>query len=105
MKITLVDPQKKNPKRFNIYLDGKFGFGTDEDTVVKFRLIVGKEINTEDLDTILLETEIGKLMGRMYGLFSVRQRSEKEIRDYLRNLNFKKKINEQEEMSGMLQYV
>ena len=98
MKVTLVEPQKKNPRRFNIYLDGVFSFGADEDTVVKFRLVPGKEINSVDLDVILMETEVGRLMGRMYVLFNVRLRSEKEVRDYLRQLNFKKKVKEYEEI-------
>ena len=91
-KITLVEPQKKNPHRFNIYLDGVFGFGADEDTVVKFRLVPGKVIEPTDLEKILFETEVGKLMGRMYNLFSIRMRSEKEVRDYIRNLSFKRKF-------------
>lgn len=99
MRVTSVEPQKKNPHRYNIFLDGQFAFGADEDTVVKFRLVTGKIIEPSDLDKILLETEIGKFMGRMYNLLAIRMRSEKEIRDYLRNLNFKKKSKDQEQIS------
>ena len=102
MKITQVEPQRKNPNRFNIFLDGVFAFGADEDTVVNYRLIVGKEIPPEQLPKILFETEIGKLMERMYVLFSRRQRSEKEVRGYLRNLSFKRKIKAQEELSELV---
>jgi regulatory protein len=101
-KITLVEPQKKNKYRFNIYLDGEFAFGADEDTVVNFRLLKGKELSEEDLEKILFETEIGVVMGRMYGLFSRRQRTEREVRDYLRNLSFKRKLKEQEEISEVV---
>ena len=97
MLITSVEPQKKNTKRFNIFLDGSFGFGADEDTVVKFRLLKGKQIAKEDLDKILFETEVGKEMERMYSLFSIRQRSEKEVRDYFKKRNFLKKVKEKEE--------
>ena len=99
MKITQVEPQKKNPYRYNIFLDGQFAFGVDEDALVSQRLIVGKEISTEELPKILFETEVGKLMERMYALFTRRQRSEKEVRDYLRNLSFKRKVKDQEEIS------
>ena len=102
MKITQVERQKKNLNRFNIYLDGKFAFGADEDSVVEFRLLVGKELDANELETILFGTEVGELMERMYGLFSVRQRSEKEVLEYLRNLNFKRKIAEKEELSQMV---
>jgi len=99
MKITSVEPQKKNPHRFNIFLDGLFAFGADEDLVVNRRLVLGKEISSEDLEKILFEVEVGKLMERMYRLFNVRQRSEKEVKDYLKNLAFKRKIKDQEEIS------
>lgn len=101
-KITLVEPQKKNKNRFNIYLDGEFAFGADEDTVVNFRLLKGKEVEEGNLEKILLETEIGKVMERMYGLFGRRQRTEKEVRDYLRNLSFKRKLKDQEEISELV---
>lgn len=102
MKITQVEKQKKNMNRYNIYLDGKFAFGADEDSVVEQRLVVGKELSPEDLERILFATEVGRLMERMYGLFSVRMRSEKEIRDYLRQLNFKRKLKDIEELSEVV---
>jgi regulatory protein len=101
-KITLVERQKKNQNRFNIYLDGEFAFGADEDTVVNFRLLKGKEILDEELEKILFETEIGKLMERMYGLFGRRQRTEREVRDYLRNLSFKRTLKDQEAISEVI---
>ena len=84
MKITQVEPQKKNPKRFNLFLDGEFAFGADEDLVVNRRLVVGKIISAEELDKILFEAEVGKLMEKMYRLWNIRQRSEREIRNYFR---------------------
>ncbi len=84
-KITEVSPQKKNPHRFNVFLDGEFAFGADEDLVVNRRLVVGKIISSEDLNKILFEAEVGKLMERMHRLWNIRQRSEKEVRDYFRN--------------------
>lgn len=57
MKITSVDPQKKNP--------------------------------------------LEKLMERIYALFNIRQRSEKEIRDYLKKLSFKRKVKGKEEISDL----
>lgn len=84
MKITSVEPQKKNPKRFNIFLDGQFAFGADEDLVVDYRLISGKVIDKALFDKLLFEAEVGKLMERMYNLFSIRQRSEREVRNYFK---------------------
>lgn len=106
-KITSIEPQKKtlrlrsgqSPRRFNVYLDGLFAFGADEDLIVDRRLVVGKEISTEELEKILFEVEVGKLMERMYRLFNIRLRSEKEIREYLKRLSFKRKVKTAEEIS------
>lgn len=98
-KITSVEPQTKNPHRFNIFLDDAFAFGTDEDLVVEYRLIAGKLLDTADVDKLLFETEVGKLAERMYRLWNIRPRSEKEVRDYLKNLSFKRKIKGREEIS------
>lgn len=100
--ITSVEPQKKNSKRFNIFLDGVFAFGADEDLIVNFRLVPGKIISQQDLEKLLFESEVGKFMERMYGLFSIRIRSEKEVRDYLKNLSFKRKIKDKEEISDLV---
>ncbi|MFA5932809.1 MAG: RecX family transcriptional regulator [Microgenomates group bacterium] len=102
LTITSVEPQKKNLKRFNIFLDGKFAFGADEDLIVDHRLVVGKIIQTEDLEKLLFEAEVGKLMEKMYNWFSFRQHSEKETRDYLKNLSFKRKIKDQDEISEVV---
>src|SRR5689334_1970450 len=102
MKITSVEPQKKNPKRFNVFLDGQFAFGADGDLVVERRLVVGKEISGEDMEKILSEAEVGKLVEKIYGLLNIRYRSEREIRDYLKQLSFKRKLKEQDEISEVV---
>lgn len=98
-KITSVEPQIKNPRRFNVFLDGVFVFGADEDLVVEYRLISGKIIEASLLEKLLFESEVGKLMERMYRLFNIRQRSEREVRNYFKNLSFKRKIKDQEQIS------
>lgn len=102
MKITSVEPQKKNTNRYNIFLDGQFAFGADEDLVVDKRLIVGKEIKPDDLQLLIEEAELGKLMERLYGLLGRRQRSEKEIRDYLRIKNHESRIKGKQEVSELV---
>lgn len=100
-KITSVEPQK-NPRRFSIFLDGEFAFGADEDLVVEYRLVFGKEISQVLLEKLVSETEIGKLMGRMYKLFNIRPRSEKEVRDYFHKRNQQLKIKDKEITSALV---
>lgn len=101
-KVTSVEPQKKNPKRFNVFLDGEFAFGADEDLVVNRRLIAGKVIAPEDIDKILFEAEVGKLMERMYRWFALRQHSEKEVRDYFRVKSQESRVKGKEEISQLV---
>lgn len=101
-KITSVEPQKLNPHRFNIFLDSSFAFGADEDLIVEYRLLVGKEISQELLEKILFDAEVGKLMERLYRLSSDRMHSEKEIKDYLKRLSFKRKVKAQDEISDIV---
>lgn len=101
-KITSLEPQKKNPKRFNVYLDGQFAFGADPDLIVKYRLLPGKEVKQEDLENLIFESEVGILMERVYRLFSIRQRTEKEVRDYFKHKNFEAKVRGQEEVSDLV---
>lgn len=98
-KITSVESQKRNPHRFNVFLDRQFAFGADEDLVVEYRLISGKIIDQTLVEKLLFEAEVGKLMERMYRLWNIRPRSEKEVRSYLRSLSFKRKIKGKEEIS------
>lgn len=101
-KITSVEPQKKNPKRYNVFLDGAFAFGADEDLIVNRRLVVGKIIKPEDMEKILFETEVGKLMEKMYRWFSLRQHSEKEVREYFRIKNLELRIKNGEQISELV---
>lgn len=100
-KITSVEPQKKKQGRFNIYLDGEFAFGADEDLVVNRRLVVGKIIAPEDMEKILFEAEVGKLMERMYRWFNIRQHSEREVRNYFRIKNLESRIKGKEQISQL----
>lgn len=84
MKITQVEPQKNNPGRFNVYLDGNFAFGASEDLVVNLKLVPGKNIDNAQLKKLLDDTEVDKLLGKLYRWFGIRMRSEKETRDYLK---------------------
>lgn len=104
-KITSVEPQKtlrlRSGRRFNVYLDGTFAFGADEDLIVEHRLVVGKVLETSDVEKLLFEAEVGKLMERMYRLWNIRPRSEKEVRNYFRIKNYELGIKGKEQISDL----
>ncbi len=84
-KITAIEPQKKKPDRFNIFVDGKFAFGLDAETLVKSGLKVGQEISEKEIEKLVFENEARKLMDKALRFLSFRPRSESEVRRHLKS--------------------
>jgi len=82
-EITAIKPQK-NQKRVNIYLDGKFAFGLDLENLMKFGLKVKQELSRKDIKEIVKKTLFQKTLDKLLRFTSLRPRSEKEIKDWLR---------------------
>jgi len=82
-RITSIEPQKKRKNRFNIFLDGNFAFAADENVLAKYRLRVDKELLPSQIEKLIKENELGKLMDQSLRFLSFRPRSEKEVVDYL----------------------
>lgn len=83
-QITSIEPQKKKPDRFNIFVDGEFSFGLDAEALVKSGLKVGQEISEEGIGKLVVENETNKLVEKALRFLSFRPRSEREVRDHLR---------------------
>ena len=82
-RITSIEPQKKRKNRFNIFLDEQFAFAADESILAKYRLRVGQELLPLQIEKLIKENELGKLMDQSLRFLSYRPRSEKEVVDYL----------------------
>ncbi len=91
--VTSIEPQKKKPDRFNIYIDGKFAFGLDAETLVKSGLKVGQEISEREIEKLIFENEVRKLLDKALRFLSFRPRSEREIRNHLKGKLPKKTID------------
>lgn len=76
--ITSVKPQKRK-KRVNIYLDGKFGFGLDLETFMKYHLKVEQELSDAEIENILKESEFRTVYDKLLKYASLRLRSKKEF--------------------------
>ncbi|MFW3332900.1 MULTISPECIES: recombination regulator RecX [Aerococcus] len=79
-EITLIEVQKKNKKRFNVYIKGQFAFGVSENTLVKFALHKGQVLDKDfiaDIQQIDKEDYAYQLAVRF---LSHQLRSEKEVR-------------------------
>ncbi len=91
MVITKIEYQKRDPERVNIYIDGKFFCGISIDTLASQNLYEGLEADDELLGRILKEDLGKRFLNRAVEYLSHSPRTEVQVRQYLRNLRFKKK--------------
>lgn len=82
--ITGISPQAKSPLRENIYLNGKFAFGISAEKRFERRLKVGVALTSSEVQEIVQEDQVGKLLNAALNFLSARPRSVKEIKDRLK---------------------
>ena len=88
MKITKIEPQKKRPGRRSIYADGEFLIGVAADTLIRFGLRTGDELTGALLRDIEHAEEVLGARAAALRSLAVRARTEREIRDTLRDREF-----------------
>ena len=75
MKITDIKNQRHRKNRFSIYIDGKYRFSLDYDTLVRANLHVDDEVDAAQLETLELKDEYARARDYLYSLLSYRDRS------------------------------
>ena len=91
MIVSKLEYQKRDPKRVNLYIDGKFYCGISIDTLAKHSLYDGLEIEEDVLNNILVEEISLRFWNRVLEYISRAPKSEFQILKYLKELRFKKK--------------
>ncbi|MCH4889737.1 hypothetical protein EZV73_19295 [Acidaminobacter sp. JC074] len=86
MKITKIEIQKKNLKRYNLYIDGDFKMGIHEDVIVSLGLYVNMVIDEATVEDILLKEVYAKAKADALNYISYRMRSESEVKSKLYEL-------------------
>ena len=89
--ITDIKPQQKTPTRCNIYLNNNFYCGLELETVMKFRLKVGQEIEAEKLDEIQCDSERLKATEKALNFLSNRVKTKKQVKEYLQKKGYTEK--------------
>ena len=100
MIVTLLESQKKDPSRVNLYVDNNFFCGISLNTIAKYSLYVGKEITQEILDELFFSELEGRFFDRAIGFLEKSPKTEKQVRIYLKDLSFKKKGKWFENLEG-----
>lgn len=91
MLITQLEIQKKNPSRFNLYINGEFVAGISATTLAKYTLYEGKSIDSEVLKEVLYVELRQRFLERLVGYITKSPRSISQARSYLKNTEYKKK--------------
>lgn len=82
-EITSIEPQKKDAKRCNVYVDGRFYCGIKLEVAIKYHLKAGMQIEKSQLDEIQLETEKSQALDKALTHISASPKTKKQIADYL----------------------
>ncbi len=86
--ITDIKLQEKRKDRFSIFLDGEFAFGLHQDVLLKAGIARGDKLSEKQVESILqLEGRHGA-KEKAFRLLAVRPRSQKELRERLRQAGF-----------------
>ena len=83
LEITFIEPQKKDKKRCNVYVDGVFYCGIKLEVAIKYRLKAGMQIEKSALDEIQLETEKSQAIDKAMTHLSASMKTKKQMRDFL----------------------
>ncbi|WP_442600875.1 regulatory protein RecX [Paenibacillus sp. KN14-4R] len=86
--ITMVELQKKNKHRFNIYLNEEFAFAVHEDIMIKHHLFKGTSIDSARIIDILQEEEQHSAYLASLRYLGRGPRSEKEVRRKLKEKGY-----------------
>jgi regulatory protein len=81
LTITRLEPQKKNPGRLNVYLDGEFAFGISRK--IAPGLEEGNQLSQQKITALQNEDKIEAAYQRALNFLSYRSRSENEIQQNL----------------------
>ena len=88
MKISKIEPQKKNKKRSSVYINGSFAFGLSNEVLLNFDLHEGDQIDDGIIQNILLAQEKQKIRERALRILHYRKRSALELQSRLIKVGF-----------------
>ncbi|HPF30985.1 MAG TPA: RecX family transcriptional regulator [Candidatus Saccharibacteria bacterium] len=92
MKITSINPQKRDESRVNISVDGKYRFSLDVSQIYELGIKLNKEINERDIKKFIDESNFGKIYIKTLKYSLIRPRSVREVSHYL----YRQKKNEKD---------
>jgi len=87
-KVTAISAGRRQGKRVNIFLDGKFAFSLEAEVAVKEGLQVGQELSESDIEALARSDLFHRCLGAAIHYLGYRPRSEAELRERLHRRGF-----------------
>lgn len=104
MRITKISPQKRKGS-FNVFIDGKYAFSLSEEDVVKEKISVGLELSLERLNFLKFKGKFALFLAKILNFLSFRPRSEKEVKDKLKEIAYKDRDLEKDQKTDLVEAV
>ena len=82
-KITSLSIQKNNKNRVNVFIDEEFYAGVSVESVYKYSLKVGMEIEKEKLAQLISENEKADAINKATAYISKTIKTKRQVKDYL----------------------
>jgi regulatory protein len=84
MRITALEPQRNNPERINLFVDGRYLLGVNAAIVLQMGLRLQQELSPDQLEQLQSEEAEQLAVDRALNYLSYRPRSREEVRRFLR---------------------
>lgn len=81
--ITKISTQKKNKRRFNVFINDEYAFSVSEQTLITYNLHKGKKLNDEDIVELVKADSFHQSYLKAIHYLSYRMRSIEEVNTYL----------------------
>lgn len=88
MRITALKPQRRNPQRLSLYLDGQFMASVKPEDAAELGLAVGRELDQKELERLFFGLQYRRARDYALLLLSYRARTEAELRRRLQQKGF-----------------
>jgi len=88
MRITKIERQRRNRKRYSIWIDGDYSFSCGREALVDLGLIEGQELSASELHTLLVNIQRKEAEDYSLAILARRPLSEAQLREKLRSRRY-----------------
>ncbi len=87
-KVTAIREGRRQGKRVNVFLDGRFAFSLEAEVAIKEGLQVGQELSQSQIEALARSDHFHRCLNAAIHYLSYRPRSEAELRERLHRRGF-----------------